>query len=338
MTRGVAGRRVLQVVLLVGGLFVLGFLCGERAHAADGVVPAKKPTELVRSVTGSAERLTSGTPHKRSGEQRPGEQRPGEQSPGSHARPVPLADEVHRVVRPVTEDVVRPVIDDVVQPVTELIVPPAAGHGVQPIGDLVDQITDGVVGGIADGLGEGAVEQPDPPQWWPSVPQLPTLPGVPELPESSVLPLPLPLPAIPGQTLPAGSTAEPQRPGEASGPQRAAGKQSAAGSGPAEYGPRFAGDLAPAGDGVHHQGRARSGWNDHVTGAVQAPVHQIPDGDPAGALARHSAVDTGSPRHGDAQAVTFNERARLTLVPGAAADATAAGPRDRHRDVPAFPG
>ncbi|MPY63448.1 hypothetical protein FNH08_41715, partial [Streptomyces spongiae] len=37
--RGAAGRRVLQVVLLVGGLFALGFLCGEQAHAADGTSP-----------------------------------------------------------------------------------------------------------------------------------------------------------------------------------------------------------------------------------------------------------------------------------------------------------
>ncbi|MFE7073300.1 hypothetical protein ACFU96_24760 [Streptomyces sp. NPDC057620] len=297
------------MVLLVGGLFVLGLLCGERAQAADGVGPAKKPAGLVRSVT------------------------------GSDARPV--TDEVRHVVRPVTEEVVRPVTEHVVQPVTELVVPPASGHVVQPVGDLVDQITDGIdgiVGGIADGLGEGVVEQPDPPQWWPPASQVPTLPGLPELPESSVLPLPLPLPAIPGQTLPAGSAAQPQQPGGASDQQQAAEEQSGGGSGAAVYGPRFAGGLAATGDDARHQGRTRSAWDNHVTGAAQAPVHQMPDSDPAGALARHSAVDNGSPRHGDAQAVTLNERARPTLVPGAAADVTAAGPRDRHRDIPAFPG
>ncbi|PSM44215.1 hypothetical protein C6Y14_07675 [Streptomyces dioscori] len=104
------------------------------------------------------------------------------------------------------------------------------------------------------------------------------------------------------------------------------------------YGPRFAGGLAAADEDLRHQGHADGARYTPVTGVVQAPVHRIPDGDPAGALARHSAVDNGSPRHGDAQAVTFNERARLTLVPGAAADVTAAGPRDRHRDTPAFPG
>ena len=35
--RTAAGRRALQVALLVGGLFVLGFLCGEQAQAADGM-------------------------------------------------------------------------------------------------------------------------------------------------------------------------------------------------------------------------------------------------------------------------------------------------------------
>ncbi|MFE1795859.1 hypothetical protein ACFW9L_06780 [Streptomyces sp. NPDC059517] len=334
MTRGAAGRRVLHVVLLVGGLFVLGLLCGGRAHAADGVVPAKKPAELVRSVTGSAERLAAGTPRKRTG---------GEQSPDPRSDPYSLSDpyaDSHpdSVIRPVTEKVVRPVTEHVVQPVTELVVPPAAGHVVQPVGDLVDQITDGIVGGIADGIG-GGVEQPDPPQWWPSVPQLPTLPGVPELPESPVLPMP----AVPGQTLPAGSAAESQQPDDASDPQQADekqsdGKQSSGESGGAEYGPRFAGGLAAAGDDARHQGHARSARNTQVTGAVRAPVRQVPDGDPAGALARHSAIDSGSPRHGDAQAVTLNERVRPALVPGAAADVTAAGPRDRHRAIPAFPG
>ncbi|MFE9447236.1 hypothetical protein [Streptomyces sp. NPDC006739] len=45
--RTVAGRRALQVALLVGGLFLLGFVCGEQAHAAEG-------TPAVTSVTSSA--------------------------------------------------------------------------------------------------------------------------------------------------------------------------------------------------------------------------------------------------------------------------------------------
>lgn len=56
--RTAAGRRALQVGLLVGGLFVLGFLCGEQAHAAERTQPASSevappgPVEGVRSLTG----------------------------------------------------------------------------------------------------------------------------------------------------------------------------------------------------------------------------------------------------------------------------------------------
>ncbi|NEA62317.1 hypothetical protein [Streptomyces sp. SID12488] len=35
VTRTAAGRRALRVAVLVGGLFGFGFLCGERAHAAE---------------------------------------------------------------------------------------------------------------------------------------------------------------------------------------------------------------------------------------------------------------------------------------------------------------
>lgn len=344
MTRTAAGRRALQVALLVGGLFVLGLLCGEQARAADGVAPASNPTDVVRSVTSSAELLAKGSaePLQRIGERPSGSNSrsatvssatppppastaasgsataSGSEQPGLPEAITSVTDEVQRVVRPVTEPVVRPVAEQVVRPVTERVIPPVAEDVVRPIGDLVDQITGGVTGGIG--------ERPAPPQWWPSLPQLPTLPGFPGLPE-----LPgLPLPAVPGQTLPVGTA--PQQPGGATDDHRAAEKQSRDESAVTVYGPRFAGGPAAAGDGVRHHAATQGTW------AAQAPVHQVPDGDPMGALGRHSAVDNGSSRHGDAQAVALNERARPTLVPGAAADVTAAGTRDRHRDIPAFPG
>ncbi|WP_405956225.1 hypothetical protein [Streptomyces phaeochromogenes] len=338
VTRTAAGRRALQVALLVGGLFVLGLLCGEQARAADGVASASKSTDVVRSVTSSAEQLAKGSaePRQRIGERPSGSNSrsatvssatppppastaasdsgsataSGSEQPGLPEAITPVTDEVQRVVRPVAEQVVRPV--------TERVVPPVAEDVVRPIGDLVDQITGGVTGGI--------VERPAPPQWWPSLPQLPTSPGLPGLPE-----LPgLPLPAVPGQTLPVGTA--PQQPGGATDDHRAAEKQLREESAATVYGPRFAGGPAAAGDDARHHAATQG------TRAAQAPVHQVPDGDPMGALGRHSAVDNGSPRHGDAQAVALNERARPTLVPGAAADVTAAGTRDRHRDIPAFPG
>ncbi|MEU9956205.1 hypothetical protein [Streptomyces sp. NPDC050982] len=356
VTRTVAGRRALLLALLVGGLVVLGFLCGEQARAADGVVPASKPPEVVRAVASSAEQTQTqlrlqpakGTEQPRIGERSPdSNSRPatalsatspsptaplptastaatgpgsgsGSEQPGLPEAITPVTDEVQRAVRPVAEPVVRPVTERVVRPVTEQVVRPVTEDVVRPIGDLVDQVTGGITGGIG--------ERPAPPQWWPSLPQLPTLPGLPGLPE-------LPLPAVPGQTLPAGTA--PQQSGGATDNHRAAEKQSRDDrddSAATAYGPQFAGGPAAAGDDVRHHADSRG------TRAVQAPVHQVPDGDPTGALGRHSAGDNGSPRHGDAQAVALNERARPTLVPGAAADVTAAGTRDRHRDIPAFPG
>lgn len=245
VTRTAAGRRALQVALLVGGLFVLGLLCGEQARAADGVAPASKPTDVVRSVTSSVEQVAnsgsarvssfttppsaatapsdSGSATASSSATATGSEQPRLRLPKAIT---PVTDEVQRVVRPVTEPVVRPVAEHVVRPVTERVIPPVAEDVVRPIGDLVDQIAGGVTGGI--------VERPAPPQWWPSLPQLLALPGLPGLPE-----LPgLPLPAVPGQTLPVGTA--PHQPAGATGDQRAAEKQSRDESAATVYGPRFA--------------------------------------------------------------------------------------------------
>jgi len=46
--RTAAGRRALRLAVLVGGLFTLGFLCGEQAHAAEGT-----PLATSASVTSS---------------------------------------------------------------------------------------------------------------------------------------------------------------------------------------------------------------------------------------------------------------------------------------------
>ncbi len=311
VTRAAVGRRALEVVLLVGGLFVLGLLCGEQAHAVDGVVPAA-PT-ISRSQAPSPSSASPSDSSSGSGSEQP-------ELPGASTL---VTDKVPRVVRPVTEEVARSV--------TELVTPPAAEYGGPPIGDLVDQITAGITDGVGDGAAGGIGEQPAPPQWWPSLPQVPTLPGLPGLPGLPELPG-LPLPAVPGQTLPAGTAAQQQQPGGAADRHQAAGKPSH-GESASVYGPRFAGGPGPmAGDDARHP------THTHVTGAVRAPVHQIPDGGPTDTSGRHSAGDNGSPRHGDAQAVTSNERARPTLVPGTTADVPAARARDRHRDIPAFPG
>jgi hypothetical protein len=103
MPRTTAGRRALQVGLLVGGLFVLGLLCGEQARAADGVAPTSKPTDVVRSVTSSVERLAKGPEEagQRIGE-RPSGSGSGSEQPGLPKAITPVTDEVQRVVRPVS--------------------------------------------------------------------------------------------------------------------------------------------------------------------------------------------------------------------------------------------
>ncbi|MFF3483813.1 hypothetical protein ACFYXC_11055 [Streptomyces sp. NPDC002701] len=306
MTRGSVGRRALHVALLVGGLFVLGLLWGKQASAAEGVAAGSNH----RAATVEVQRVL---------------------------RPV-----TEQVPRPVTGQILRPVTEQAVRPVTDVVVPSAAGHVVRPvgrpIGDLVDQITGGIAG------------QPAPPQGWPTLPHLPPLPDVPVpgFPEAPGLPLPeVPgVPEMPGQTPPAG-TGAPQRPdGPTDGDQAAGqtaekqaveeqvpGKSREENGAPAAFGPRFAGGFAAADSGARLRAHPR-----HVTASGVAPVHQVPDSDPAGVSGGHSAADSGSPRHGDAQAVTSSERLRSALVPGAAEDVTAAGTRDRHRDIPASPG
>ncbi|MCZ0987409.1 hypothetical protein O1M54_20140 [Streptomyces diastatochromogenes] len=50
------------------------------------------------------------------------------------------------------------------------------------------------------------------------------------------------------------------------------------------------------------------------------------------------AADGTASRHGDAYAVTLDGRAPLRLLPGTAARVDAPGTRERHRDIPVFPG
>ncbi|MFE9646915.1 hypothetical protein ACFYO0_22900 [Streptomyces sp. NPDC006365] len=396
MTRTAAGRRALHVGLLVGGLFVLGMLCGARAGAADGATSGVTATGVVRSVTGSAERVVTGSVGAvaRGAEQwravRPGsEQRSataetskavavGSETPGADAsgasldigldgigldglseaaseteatpgaasqsgagsepgvetpprpRPVapldpvhevtapvadPVTDGVHRVVRRVTERVVRPVTERVVRPVTEQVIRPVTDGVVRPIGGLVEQV---VGGGVAK------PEAPASP-WWPPRAVLPglELPALPHLPG---------LPVLPGETLPVGS--QPQLPGGAADENGSAGQDAEEKSGD-----RSAGVSGPRFSGGHVAPAAGASDNDEVARhPAQPPAHQEHEGAPRGALGHGSAADNGSPRHGDAHAVAFGNRAQLRLVPGIAAAVTAAETRDRYRDIPVFPG
>ncbi|MYS30228.1 hypothetical protein GTW38_25555, partial [Streptomyces sp. SID7804] len=67
------------------------------------------------------------------------------------------------------------------------------------------------------------------------------------------------------------------------------------------------------------------------------PAPHAPADHPDGTAGQRPAADNGSPRHGDAQAVTAFHRPPLRLVPGALARVEATGTRDRYRDVPVSP-
>lgn len=161
VTRTAVGRRALQVVLLAGGLFALGLLFGEQAHAADGMAPTT-PVPAVQSVTGAVTRPVIGAV-TRSVEQ--SLERPVAHVVKSAGRSVlevgsvpssAVTNVTHitdSVQTQVTEPVLAPVTDTVrhvVQPVGELVVQPVVDDVVLPIGDLVETVTGGLTGTPAE--------------------------------------------------------------------------------------------------------------------------------------------------------------------------------------------
>lgn len=358
--RKAAGRRALHVVVLVGGLFALGFLCGEQAHAADGTptvsttaetvsgtAPGAAPTEVVRlakGTAGQAERtISSAAAQGSKGASTPAARpvrpettavpsaskgssgTPSRASAGTSARAG--ADSVAAVTKRapgVTK--AAPAVTNAAPAVTGTV-----QHVVRPVavglaGSVV-RPAGGLVDTVADGLAD--VSSQVPVSSFPSPSSLPPLPSLPTLPEPPSLPgLPgLPgLPTSPVQTLP--TPASPQQPGGAAAHAGSA-EQRETRESPAAYGPPVV--------GASWAGGSEMSRAPHGVGPAQAPAQQAP-GDPAGELGRQSAVDNGAPRHGDAHAVTLDHRAPLRLVPGATAVVTADGTRDRYRDIPEFPG
>ncbi|MGJ5833347.1 hypothetical protein [Streptomyces ossamyceticus] len=144
------------------------------------------------------------------------------------------------------------------------------------------------------------------------------------------------LPTLPGETLPVEVT--PRAPG-AVRPDEAdhgvdGGRERYVGPVRVVHGP-FAGDGDVAAVAVPHRD---AGAGDVRVGRTVEPRGQGPGGVPTGALGGHSAVDNGGPRHAEPHAVTSLLRAPLSLAPGAIAADVADGTRERHRDIPEFPG
>ncbi|MFE9055015.1 hypothetical protein [Streptomyces mutabilis] len=382
MMRTAAGRRALHVMLLVGGLFVLGVLCGERAQAAEGV-------PSLRDVTGQ---VVDASPERRQGEPTgrepvvPQSLRSGQDSPAVRGPeavvPVPgLRPVIEGVVRSVEARVVRPVEDGLVRPAesrlarpgsaeTRLVrsagtrlVRPAGTRLVRPVVDLAETVTDGLgtvaqakvpplealttppgLTGPPSGLTAPPPGLPDPPSGLPGPPSgLSDLPGLPDL----LAPTGLPGRTVPDapspQTLP--STTEPAA-ADASGASEdatvsavvpdARSTGGAAASAPAAYGPASVASAArPAAHVAADRTVAASGATTPTPGPT--PARRSPTGDPDGALGTGAGADHGTPRHGDAHAVTPHHRIPFRLVPGALVRADAPETRDRYRDVPVSP-
>jgi hypothetical protein len=363
--RGATGRRVVRLLLVVGGLFVLGILCGGRANAAEGAT-----TSTAVGTSAPAARLGDTGPVETTGVVDDVAASAGGQLvktvTADAVRPV-TRDAVRsvtpEVVRPVARDavlsvtpeVVRPVAREVVRPVTRVVVRSVAQHVVRPVGrdvvhpdPVVDEVlrpvTEDVLRPVGDALeavaggpGDASSFPPEAqmPSWpegsgWPGVPEWPDAPELPQMPRVPTLP------TLPGETLPVEVT--PRAPG-AVRPDEAdhgvdGGRERYVGPVRVVHGP-FAGDGDVAAVAVPHRD---AGAGDVRVGRTVEPRGQGPGGVPTGALGGHSAVDNGGPRHAEPHAVTSLLRAPLSLAPGAIAADVADGTRERHRDIPEFPG
>ncbi|MFF1715474.1 hypothetical protein [Streptomyces sp. NPDC058268] len=287
MPRAVAGRRALQVVLLLAGLLALGFLCGERAHAADGVpAPGQATKAAARSVEPVRERG---------------------------------AEPAREAVRG-GRDAVR---DAAVEPVA---------HVAEPVARTARGVARPVVDGVT-GVVEGAPqrvlpEAPDLPGT-PGVPGLPSAPDVPDVPE-------LPQPG-PGHGAGAEPPASPAGQGEATARAHGARAESSYGTG---TGTRTSthigtGTTHPSGQQAHRTGHEPS--PSPLPSPLPSPFPSAP-GDPVRTLGGQSAGDGSSTRHGDPCTASLDGRAPVRLLQGAGAGQVPAPIRERHRDIPEFPG
>ncbi|ROP51481.1 hypothetical protein EDD94_0905 [Streptomyces sp. PanSC9] len=156
-----------------------------------------------------------------------------------------------------------------------------------------------------------------------SVPDLDGLPGLPDLTDPLTPRQQPPAAGSPGNT----GTSVPVFPGERRA--RTGARDAFAAPVPVSpYGPEALSAFRPPAPAT-----AR-----HAVAPAEAPGLPAPAGDPDGALGKQAAVDGTTSRHGDAQAVTLTDRAPLRLAPGTLAHADAPGTRERHRDIPVFPG
>lgn len=345
--RTAAGRRALQVALLVGGLFALGFLCGGQASAAEGV-PTEPTTSSHAAVADGVRSLAGGvvgqlvkppaepdvhhpvlpaepadvvqTEGTDDADDTGADTDTGSTSSGSEGGGADESNRPSGLLPPPVEAVE----DQVLRPVTEHVVGVVDGKVLQPVGDLVETVT--------EQLAEAQAKLPLLPSLpgLPSLPEEPGLPGLPGPPAAPGLPE-LPVQTLPDTTVPVTTVPQPESPVAGSPDGDDAGKQSGRTAATAAfYG-------LPSVAGSPTTGTAAQTGGQRAAQAAHTPVQQAPADDPGGAPGNRSTADGGSSRHVDAHAVSLNHRAPLRLVAGAAARTDAAGTRDRHRDIPVSP-
>ncbi|WP_333755947.1 hypothetical protein [Streptomyces sp. IBSBF 3352] len=298
--RAAAGRRALQLALLVGGLFALALVCGQRAGAAEGVGALAG----TRVEAGEAAQSAASPPV------------------APKARP---AHDLVGTVTGVTDGVARTVEQTVGAALTEVqkrLPPPAA-----------PPVTPPTPPGVPDWPDWEVPDLPDPPATEP--PGLPDLPGLPELPGPSGPSepggtAPAPEPGTPDsgkhqdgkgrnakRATATTRTTEPSTMTGAHGPWGDPHREQAVGS-----------SARGAGDVVAARPEAPFGYG---------PVRPAPVKQPAGVPGSRSSGDNSGLRYADAHAVSVEHRVPVRLVPGAAVRAESDETRDRSGDVPVSP-
>ncbi|MFF9027633.1 hypothetical protein [Streptomyces iakyrus] len=324
--RTAAGRRALQVALLLGGLLVIGLVWGEQAHAENGVNGVGVRPEGRAGEAGGV------------GRQGPVDAQVEASLSPSSSWPGPVS---HQAVRGL------PAVSDH---------PGSNGSpGLPDAPALRDVPALPTLPGLPD-----SPAQPDLPGLS-DLPDLPPPPGDPdvELPGAPAPPAPpAPLTPVTADPQPGGASVQDSGtvPVDEAAPSRQAGKPDtpvsghephATPAGPEPHGihathlrpahPLGHSDHVSRPDRLSHPGRPGHPGSSPHAGRTPVAGH-APGGRPDGVLGNRSMADSGSSRHGETHAVTPSPWAPLAPGSGVGAGASKAGAGCGHRDIPLFPG
>lgn len=344
--RVTAGRRAVQVVLVLGGLLALGLLAGGSAEARERPDPGRLSVSVADAasegaVTGAAARTAVEPPARRVSARDTG--------PVTRQVVQPVAEQIDPAARQqatqqraVQMTPAEPGVESAAELTAEPAVPadalastaptaPTASAApttstasLSPTASTPARVRDAVVVGAGDTVDRlaGVVR-----------PLAPPLPGLPPL--FSVLPLPggpggepdvpgAPSPSVPDSGRDAGT--ESATPGDAGAEVSA---EPAAGH-VRSMGTPGSASVVPDGSGAPHAGHAQG--SEPMPAPGRAPLG------PCGDLARTTVADIQGPRGGDLHAVRSPGGPHTALVRGAGLPATAAPVPGRSGEILEFPG